>query len=139
MLNPYEDSRTLVLIFCFWSKKVIWVVRCWKLRYFFNFGDLFQIYTKYMKIYKKFQKLLLPLCKFSPNKKNRNLRVSWRQGGNILKCTGCSNFVLLFGFGRIEDQVQMRKGDWKMLPTTLSTHTIVPWQLGHSGPLLHKE
>jgi len=29
---------------------------------FFNFGDLFQIYTKNMKIYKK---KLLPLCKFS--------------------------------------------------------------------------
>jgi hypothetical protein len=29
----------------------------------------------------------------------------------------------------------MRKWDWKMLPTTLSTHTIVPWQLGHQGLL----
>ncbi len=71
MLNPYEDSRILVLIFCFWSKNVIWVGQGWKLCYFFqffgffNFGDLFQIYTKNMKIYKKFQKNLLPLCKFS--------------------------------------------------------------------------
>jgi len=43
------------------------------------------------------------------------------------KCMGPSNFVLLFGCGLIEDHVQMRKGDWKMVPTSLSTHTIVPW------------
>jgi len=70
MLNPYEDSRTLVLIFCLVKKRYLgWtgleIVLFFQFFGFFNFGDLFQIYTKNMKIYKKFQKNLLPLCKFS--------------------------------------------------------------------------
>ncbi len=65
MLNPYEDSRTMVLIFCFWSKIVIWVGQGWKLRYFFSF-----LVFPILAICFKFT---LKICKFSPQKKTQEL------------------------------------------------------------------
>ncbi len=75
MLNPYEDSRTMVLIFCFWSKIVIWVGQGWKLRYFFSFlvfpilAICFKFTLKIWKFRKRIPNYFLPLCKFSPQKK----------------------------------------------------------------------
>jgi hypothetical protein len=62
MLNPYEDSRTLVLIFCFWSKNVIWVGQGWKLCYFFSF-----LVFSILAICFKFT---LKIWKFTKNSKN---------------------------------------------------------------------
>jgi hypothetical protein len=64
MLNPYEDSRTLVLIFCFWWKNVIWVGQGWKLCYFFSFlvFSIFAICFKFtLKIW-KFTKNSKKIC-----------------------------------------------------------------------------
>ncbi len=74
---------------------------------------------------------MLPLYKISQKIKTQELESKLEIGAKYIQTYGAFKFYLTLWMWVDRRSCTSEKVDWKMLPPSLSTHTIVPWQLGH--------